>query len=157
MVWVSILWREHGKTKPKVVLLSSRESNLWPLVYKAVGYPCQWGSTTVFSLGEGLAATYKYKPVCYYKHWLFYVHSKVICRKSIRHLLPTLKLTSPSLIIFWILQFKSVCIQSWYVKGTFPCVGNGKNAYIWYLHIRRHFCDVIILFWRNQYRATWLF
>ena len=40
---------------------------------------------------------------------------------------------------------RSVCIQSWYAKGTFSCVGNEQNAYIWYLQIRRHFCDVNIL------------
>ena len=40
MVCVFSLWWEHRKAQLKVVLCGSRESNLRPLVYKAVGYPC---------------------------------------------------------------------------------------------------------------------
>ena len=60
-------------------------------------------------------------------------------RKSWRHLRPTLELTSHYLNIFCMLRFKRIYIQSWqgcqFIKGIFPCVGNGQNAYMCGIYI----------------------
>ena len=72
---------------------------------------------------------------------LFVFHSLhcLFIRKSGRHLRPTLELTSPYLNIFCMLRLKRVCIQSClgyqFIKGIFPSVGNGQNAYICGIYI----------------------
>ena len=141
MVWVCILGREHPKVNRKWFYWEAENRTCDPWFTRHSNELVLLS----FLLGVGFSATYKYKPVCYHKHWLFYAHPKVIFRKSLWHLRPTLEMTSPTLNIFWILQFKSVCIQSSYINGTFLCVSNGKKC------IYMVFAYQTLFLWRHHF------
>ena len=78
--------------------------------------------------------------------FVFHLLHCLFIRKSWRHFLPILELTSPHLNIFCMLRFRRVCIQS--LKEYFQALEMDKmHIFMWYLHIRRQFNDVIFLFW----------
>ena len=84
-----------------------------------------------------------YKRVCYHKHWLFYVHSNFVFRKSVWHLHPTLRLSLPYLNIrgmiqkFWSLSFIFVQRHLWEAyyapfKRWSVCLYNDANMFSLY-------------------------